>query len=69
MRNSVPKGSNTRMNTKMPVRTVYTTRNGKPIKGYRWGDSGKIYTGPGAEKRAAAQGRAAYASGYQPRRK
>lgn len=53
----------------MPVRTVYTTRNGKPIKGYRWGDSGKIYTGPGAEKRAAAQGRAAYASGYQPRRK
>ena len=49
----------------MPVKPVYTTRNGKPVKGYRWGSSGKIYTGPGAEKKAAAQGRAAYASGYR----
>lgn len=49
----------------MPVKQVRTTRNGQPVTGYRWGDSGKIYTGPGAQQRAAAQGRAAYASGYR----
>jgi hypothetical protein len=34
--------------------------------GYRWGTTGKIYTGPDARARAAAQGRAAYRSGYRP---
>lgn len=33
--------------------------------GYRWGTSGKVYTGPGAKERAERQGRAAYASGYK----
>lgn len=49
----------------MPVHKVMTTRNGKPVTGYKWGNSGKIYTGPGAESKAAAQGRAAYAAGYK----
>ena len=49
----------------MPVKPVSTTRQGKPVTGYRWGSSGKIYTGPGAKAKAAAQGRAAYASGYK----
>ena len=49
----------------MPVKPVWTTRQGQPVKGYRWGDSGKIYTGPGAQQKAAAQGRAAYAAGYK----
>lgn len=44
----------------MPVRKV--TVNGRT--GYRWG-SGKTYFGPGAQARAQAQGRAAYASGYR----
>jgi len=49
----------------MPVKPVNTTRQGKPVTGYRWGSSGKIYTGPGAKAKAAAQGRAAYAGGYR----
>lgn len=49
----------------MPVHKVTTTRNGRPVKGYRWGTSGKIYTGPGAKARAAAQGRAAYTGGLK----
>lgn len=49
----------------MPVRKVYTTRDSKPVVGYRWGESGKIYTGPGAQQRATAQGRAISASGYR----
>ena len=49
----------------MPVQPVRTTRGGQPVTGYRWGTSGKIYTGPGAQQRAAAQGRAAYAGGYR----
>jgi hypothetical protein len=49
----------------MPVRRINTTRNGQPVVGYRWGTSGKIYTGPGAQAKAAAQGRAAYAAGYK----
>lgn len=48
----------------MPVKKVYTTRNGQPVTGYRWGTSGKIYTGPGAEARAERQGRAIRAQGY-----
>lgn len=34
--------------------------------GYRWGETGKIYTGPDARERAARQGRAAYRAGYRP---
>ena len=49
----------------MPVRKVQTTRNGQPVSGYKWGDSGKIYTGPGAKAKAEAQGRAAFANGYK----
>jgi hypothetical protein len=30
--------------------------------GYRWGSSGKVYTGKGAKARAARQGRAVKAS-------
>lgn len=33
--------------------------------GYRWGSSGKVYTGPDAKERAARQGQAAYAAGYK----
>ena len=33
--------------------------------GYRWGNHGKVYAGPGAEKKAAKQGKAAYANGYK----
>jgi hypothetical protein len=53
----------------MPVKSVSTTRQGKPVTGYRWGSSGKIYTGPGAKAKAAAQGRAAYAQGYKGKTK
>lgn len=41
-------------------------------KGFQWGSKGKVYTGPGAAAKAAAQGRAAYANGYRgdvPQRK
>ena len=44
----------------MPVHKVET----KGKTGYRWGNSGKIYYGPGAKEKAAAQGRAAYAAGW-----
>ena len=33
--------------------------------GYQWGGHGKVYRGPGAQAKAAAQGRAAYAHGYK----
>lgn len=33
--------------------------------GYQWGQHGKVYKGSGAKAKAAAQGRAAYASGYK----
>ena len=45
----------------MPVHKVMT--NGKT--GYQWGNSGKVYTGAGAQARAARQGQAAYANGYK----
>lgn len=48
----------------MPVHAV--KKNGK-IVGYQWGKSGKIYRGKDAKKKAAAQGRAAYAHGYRGR--
>ena len=51
----------------MPVHKVMTTRNGKPVQGYQWGHQGKIYTGPGAQAKAAKQGQAAYANGYKPK--
>ncbi len=41
----------------MPVRKVKG--------GYKWGSKGKTYKGPGAKKKAAKQGRAAYANGYR----
>ncbi len=37
--------------------------NGK--KGYKWGGSGKCYTGPGAKRRAGIQGAAAHAAGWK----
>jgi hypothetical protein len=52
----------------MPVRRISTTRNGQPVVGYRYGQSGRIYTGPGAKQRAEAQGRAIRAAGYKPKR-
>lgn len=52
----------------MPVNPVWTSKNGQRVRGYRWGSSGKIYTGPGAREKAAAQGRAAYAAGYRNRK-
>ena len=36
--------------------------------GYRWGTSGKVYTGPGAKEKAERQGRAARAAGYKGQR-
>ena len=47
----------------MPVMRVMGPGN---KVGYRWGTTGKIYTGPDAQAKAAAQGRAAYRSGYRP---
>lgn len=44
----------------MPVHAV----PGKPGC-YQWGGHGKVYCGPDAKKKAAAQGRAAYANGYR----
>ena len=38
----------------MPV--MRCQANGKP--GYKWGESGKCYTGPGAKAQAQRQGRA-----------
>ena len=37
----------------------------KTGSGYQWGNHGKVYKGPGAAAKAAAQGRAAYANGYR----
>jgi len=48
----------------MPVHKVWTTRAGRPVPGYKWGTTGKIYTGPGAAQRAADQEAAARANGY-----
>lgn len=44
----------------MPTRRV----PGRP-NCYRWGQSGKIYCGPGAKAKADRQGRAIHASGYR----
>jgi len=61
--------SGNQLRKNMPVKPVNTTRQGKPVTGYRWGTSGKVYTGPGAKARAAAHGRAAFASGYKGKTK
>jgi hypothetical protein len=45
----------------MPVHRVI--RNGQV--GYQWGQSGRVYTGPGAQARAQRQGQAVYAAGYR----
>lgn len=37
----------------------------KAGSGYQWGNHGKVYHGAGAQAKAAAQGRAAYANGYR----
>ena len=37
----------------------------KQGSGYQWGSHGKVYTGKGAAAKAAKQGQAAYANGYQ----
>lgn len=49
----------------MPLMKVRTTRRGKPVVGWRYGESGKIYTGPGARAKALLQAQAMYASGYR----
>ena len=36
--------------------------------GRRWGSKGKLYKGKGAKKKAARQGRAAYANGYRKKK-
>lgn len=41
--------------------------NGKT--GFRWGQHGHVYYGPGAQAKAALQGRAAYAAGYRAEKK
>ncbi|CAB4153858.1 hypothetical protein UFOVP640_31 [uncultured Caudovirales phage] len=45
----------------MPVHRV--VKNGKV--GYQWGQSGTVYTGPGAQAKATRQGQAAHAAGYK----
>jgi hypothetical protein len=49
----------------MPVHKV--TKNGKT--GYQWGNSGKVYTGKDAEKKASEQGRAAHANGFKEKKR
>lgn len=36
---------------------------------FQWGNHGKKYCGKGARQKAAAQGQAAYASGYKGKKK
>ena len=47
----------------MPVQRVMGPGN---KVGYRWGETGKIYTGADAKEKATRQGQAAYRSGYRP---
>lgn len=49
----------------MPVERV--VKQGRV--GFRWGQSGHVYFGAGAPAKAALQGRAAYAAGYQKEKK
>ena len=47
----------------MPVMRVMGPNN---RVGYRWGTTGKIYTGTDAKEKAMRQAQAAYRSGYRP---
>jgi hypothetical protein len=44
---------------------VHKTKDG----GYQWGNSGKVYYGKDAKKKAEAQGQAVLASGYKENKK
>jgi hypothetical protein len=44
---------------------VHKATNSAGKSGYQWGTTGKIYTGAGAQTKAAKQGQAAYANGYK----
>jgi len=46
----------------MPIKKATGPRGGK---GFKWGDSGKVYP---TKKQAAAQAAAAYASGYKKKK-
>jgi hypothetical protein len=50
-----------RQSDNMPVHKV--REDGRV--GYQWGNSGKVYFGPGAMRRATRQGQAAHAAGYR----
>ena len=60
---------------KMPVRLYYTTKNGKKVGYYKWGNSGKKYFfTPGnkasrkkAREKAREQEKAIHASGWRGR--
>lgn len=45
----------------MPIQRI--RRDGQV--GYRWGNHGKIYWGPGGRAKALLQAQAAYAAGYR----
>jgi hypothetical protein len=45
----------------MPIKKC--SKKGKT--GYKWGNSGKCYTGKGARQKAGKQAAAAYAHGYR----
>jgi len=53
--------TNDHLGDNMPVHKV--RENGRV--GYQWGNSGKVYFGPGAMRRARRQGQAAHAAGYR----
>jgi hypothetical protein len=40
----------------MPLKRCTTTEDGKTKNGWKYGDQGKCYTGPGAKKKAIKQG-------------
>ena len=46
----------------MPIHKV-NLPNGRV--GYKWGEHGKVYTGPNAQAMAGRQAQAAYANGYK----
>jgi len=58
----------------MPIKQGYTTKNGKRMGYYQWGDGKKYYYTPGndasrraAKSKARKQQQAAYANGYAGR--
>ena len=52
-----------RQRARMAGDPVHSTPGG----GHQWGSRGKVYHGKGSKAKAAAQGQAAYASGYKGR--